>query len=71
MADIFKCRIGNIPPHESTKITYEYVTEMPVEVDGSVLFVLPQVLNPRYSFANSGTCNYNELKTIIISLLYL
>lgn len=48
-ADVFRCRVGNIPSHSTAIISYTYVIELLVEVDKSVVYKLPQVLNPRYS----------------------
>ncbi|XP_073467512.1 von Willebrand factor A domain-containing protein 5A-like isoform X5 [Aquarana catesbeiana] len=48
-ADIFTCSVGNLPPGQETEVTLKYVQELPVEADGAVRFVLPAVLNPRYT----------------------
>ncbi|XP_078686405.1 von Willebrand factor A domain-containing protein 5A-like isoform X2 [Branchiostoma floridae x Branchiostoma belcheri] len=50
--DVFKCSVGNLPPKTSATVRLSYVSELPVEADSSLKFVLPAVLNPRYS---SGT----------------
>ncbi|XP_019630404.1 PREDICTED: von Willebrand factor A domain-containing protein 5A-like [Branchiostoma belcheri] len=50
--DVFKCSVGNLPPKTSATVRLSYVSELPVEADSSLKFVLPTVLNPRYS---SGT----------------
>ncbi|XP_068108614.1 von Willebrand factor A domain-containing protein 5A-like [Hyperolius riggenbachi] len=47
--DIFSCSVGNLPPHQEAEVTLKYVRELPVEADGAVRFVLPAVLNPRYT----------------------
>ncbi|CAH1271049.1 VWA5A [Branchiostoma lanceolatum] len=47
--DVFKCSVGNLPPKTSATIQLSYVAELPVEADSSLKFVLPGVLNPRYS----------------------
>ncbi|XP_018426336.1 PREDICTED: von Willebrand factor A domain-containing protein 5A-like [Nanorana parkeri] len=48
-ADIFSCSVGNLPPGQEAEITLKYVRELPLEADGAVRFVLPAVLNPRYT----------------------
>ncbi|XP_063813620.1 von Willebrand factor A domain-containing protein 5A-like isoform X2 [Pseudophryne corroboree] len=48
-ADIFSCSVGNLPPGQEAEVTLKYVQELPVEADGAVRFVLPAVLNPRYT----------------------
>ncbi|KAM3939790.1 von Willebrand factor A domain-containing protein 5A-like isoform 2-T2 [Leptodactylus fuscus] len=48
-ADIFRCKVGNLPPGEEAVVTLKYVRELPVEADGAVRFVVPAVLNPRYT----------------------
>ncbi|XP_073467175.1 von Willebrand factor A domain-containing protein 5A-like isoform X3 [Aquarana catesbeiana] len=48
-ADIFSCSVGNLPPGQEAEVTLKYVRELPVEADGAVRFVLPAVLNPRYT----------------------
>ncbi|KAM9331059.1 uncharacterized protein PAF06_019410 [Gastrophryne carolinensis] len=48
-ADIFSCSVGNLPPGEEAEVTLKYVRELPVEADGAVRFVLPAILNPRYT----------------------
>ncbi|CAC5411087.1 unnamed protein product [Mytilus coruscus] len=47
--DTFKCKLGNLPPGESAVLTLSYVVELSVEPDGKLRFILPTVLNPRYS----------------------
>ncbi|XP_073536455.1 von Willebrand factor A domain-containing protein 5A-like isoform X2 [Phyllobates terribilis] len=48
-ADVFSCNVGNLPPGQEAEVTLKYVRELPVEADGAVRFVLPAVLNPRYT----------------------
>ncbi|XP_040191528.1 von Willebrand factor A domain-containing protein 5A-like [Rana temporaria] len=48
-ADIFSCCVGNLPPGQEAEVTLKYVRELPMEADGAVRFVLPAVLNPRYT----------------------
>uniref|UniRef100_A0A8C5PHR6 von Willebrand factor A domain containing 5A n=1 Tax=Leptobrachium leishanense TaxID=445787 RepID=A0A8C5PHR6_9ANUR len=47
--DIFSCSVGNLLPGQEAEVTLCYVRELPVEADGAVRFVLPAVLNPRYT----------------------
>lgn len=47
--DIFEIKLGNLPPYTEAKLTLAYVTELPVEPKGVVVFTLPAVLNPRYT----------------------
>ncbi|KAF3847925.1 hypothetical protein F7725_020953 [Dissostichus mawsoni] len=46
--DIFSLSVGSLPPGESASIRLEYVTELAVQADEGLRFVLPAVLNPRY-----------------------
>ncbi|XP_071988858.1 von Willebrand factor A domain-containing protein 5A-like isoform X2 [Engystomops pustulosus] len=48
-ADVFSCNVGNLPPGQEAEVTLKYVRELPIEADGAVRFVLPAVLNPRYT----------------------
>ncbi|XP_072269680.1 von Willebrand factor A domain-containing protein 5A-like isoform X2 [Pyxicephalus adspersus] len=48
-ADVFSCSVGNLPPGKEAEVTLKYVRELPVEADGAVRFVLPAILNPRYT----------------------
>ncbi|XP_069069484.1 von Willebrand factor A domain-containing protein 5A-like isoform X2 [Pleurodeles waltl] len=47
--DIFLCSVGNLPPDQEAEVTLSFVRELPLEPDGAVRFVLPTVLNPRYT----------------------
>ncbi|XP_053310725.1 von Willebrand factor A domain-containing protein 5A-like [Spea bombifrons] len=47
--DIFSCSVGNLLPGQEAEVTLCFVRELPVEADGAVRFVLPAVLNPRYT----------------------
>ncbi|XP_069819428.1 von Willebrand factor A domain-containing protein 5A-like [Dendropsophus ebraccatus] len=48
-ADVFSCNVGNLPPGQEADVTIKFVRELPIEADGAVRFVLPAVLNPRYT----------------------
>ncbi|NP_001085423.1 von Willebrand factor A domain containing 5A, gene 2 L homeolog [Xenopus laevis] len=47
--DVFSCSVGNLPPGQEAEVKLSFVRELPVESDGAVRFVLPTVLNPRYT----------------------
>ncbi|KAM4807751.1 von Willebrand factor A domain-containing protein 5A-like [Rhinophrynus dorsalis] len=47
--DIFSCNVGNLSPGQEAEVTLSYVQELSLEADGAVRFVLPAVLNPRYT----------------------
>nr|XP_033779830.1 von Willebrand factor A domain-containing protein 5A isoform X2 [Geotrypetes seraphini] len=47
--DIFSCSVGNLPPGQEAEVMLAFLRELPVEADGAVRFVLPAVLNPRYT----------------------
>ena len=52
--DIFKCKIGHLPPETEAVLTFSYVVDLASTSstegtdDGSVVFTLPSVLNPRH-----------------------
>lgn len=54
-SDIFQISVGNLPPKREALLQLHFVTELSVENEGRVVFVLPTVLNPRYSPANSAS----------------
>lgn len=53
--DIFSCSVGNLPPGQEASVTLSFVRELALEADGAVRFVLPAVLNPRYTPQEAGT----------------
>ncbi|KAL9954878.1 hypothetical protein ACROYT_G042463 [Oculina patagonica] len=53
-SDIFQISVGNLPPKKEAIVELRFVTELAVEAEGRVFFVLPTVLNPRYSPQESG-----------------
>ena len=53
-SDIFQISVGNLPPKKEALVELRFVTELSVEAEGRVVFVLPTVLNPRYSPADSA-----------------
>ncbi|XP_006001347.1 von Willebrand factor A domain-containing protein 5A isoform X2 [Latimeria chalumnae] len=48
-SDIFTCSIGNLPPNQEAAVSISFVKELLIEADGALRFVLPAVLNPRYT----------------------
>nr|DBA23805.1 TPA: hypothetical protein GDO54_014684 [Pyxicephalus adspersus] len=63
-ADIFSCSVGNLPPGQEAEVTLKYVWGLPVEADGAVRFVLPAILNPRYTpqgYYVSRTATYPQV----------
>ncbi|XP_043914200.1 von Willebrand factor A domain-containing protein 5A-like isoform X2 [Protopterus annectens] len=48
-SDVFTCTVGNLPPKQEATVGLAFVMELPLEADGAVRFVLPGVLNPRYT----------------------
>ncbi|XP_031572137.1 von Willebrand factor A domain-containing protein 5A-like [Actinia tenebrosa] len=48
-SDIFQISVGNLAPHKTAKVQITFVTELAVEKEGGIVFVLPTVLNPRYT----------------------
>ena len=51
-SDIFRAKVGNVPPGESVGIHIKYVVEMKNEED-QIRFVLPTTIAPRYNAASS------------------
>ena len=52
-SDIFRISVGNLPPWGEALVELRFVSELSVESEGRVVFVLPTVLNPRYSPAHT------------------
>lgn len=52
-SDTFQISVGNLPPKREALVELRFVTELSVESEGRVVFVLPTVLNPRYSPAHT------------------
>ena len=52
-SDIFQINVGNLPPQQSATVEITFVTSLTVEKEGRVVFVLPSVLNPRYTPSDS------------------
>lgn len=47
--DIFRVRVGNLPAKMAAKLTFSYVQELALSCDQTGTFMLPMVLNPRYT----------------------
>ena len=62
--DIFRCKIGNLPPGSDAILSFSYVVDLAESTDGdddgSVVFTLPSVLNPRYSPAGFKADNDDD-----------
>ncbi|KAL3888724.1 hypothetical protein ACJMK2_001087 [Sinanodonta woodiana] len=61
--DIFRCKLGNLPPKAEAKIYTGFATELDLEADGKLNMTLPIILNPRYlpdlgdlSLTEKATC---------------
>lgn len=48
-SDIFTCLVGNLPPDAEAVIKFGYVTELSLQPNGTLCFLLPTLLNPRYN----------------------
>ena len=44
---IFQINVGNLPPKKSATVKLKFVTELTVEKEGRIVFMLPNVLRPR------------------------
>ncbi|KAK8378073.1 hypothetical protein O3P69_018790 [Scylla paramamosain] len=51
-SDILTLNLGNFPAGSRAEVTLRLVMELRVETDGAISFVLPAVLNPRYTPAD-------------------
>ena len=64
--DIFRCKIGNLPPNSTAVLSFSYVVDLAStasgdgDEDGAVVFTLPSVLNPRYCPAGSNACTIDR-----------
>ena len=54
--DIFRCKVGNLPPGADMTIKFAYVTELTMQPDGGLTFTLYTLLNPRYNPKAEGLC---------------
>ncbi|XP_043937299.1 von Willebrand factor A domain-containing protein 5A-like [Protopterus annectens] len=52
MSDVFSCTVGNLPPEKEAAVSISYVIQLSLEADQALRFVLPAVLNPRYTPAD-------------------
>jgi len=80
--DIFRCLVGNLPPGAEAAIKFAYAIELKLSPDGSVEFVLPTQLNPRYNPSEAGfyirclhhrrhlSSSSSSLLSVVISILH-
>ncbi len=66
--DIFSLSVGSLPPGESASIRLEYVTELAVQADEGLRFILPAVLNPRYQPQGRNTSQHFHQEVLNFSL---
>uniref|UniRef100_A0A8C0KDY2 von Willebrand factor A domain-containing protein 5A n=1 Tax=Canis lupus dingo TaxID=286419 RepID=A0A8C0KDY2_CANLU len=64
--DVFCCNVGNLHPGSKVALTLKYVQELPLEADGTLRYVLPAVLNPRYCRSSEDSCL--NMKTPVVPL---
>ncbi|KAK4314495.1 hypothetical protein Pmani_014200 [Petrolisthes manimaculis] len=77
-SDILQLALGNLPSGERAEIEVSLVMELCVRTDGGVSFILPTVLNPRYSPADlvqkdSAGMSWNylsEQRTVCVTKAY-
>ncbi|XP_063427409.1 von Willebrand factor A domain-containing protein 5A-like [Mytilus trossulus] len=62
--DICVCKLGNLDAGETAVLTMAYVVELTVQPDGNLTFVLPYVLNTRYSSAGDAGDTRNSVKPV-------
>lgn len=61
--DIFRMRLGNLPAKMAAKLTFSYVQELALSCDQTGTFMLPMVLNPRYTPDCTPTDQPNDEET--------
>ncbi|XP_077750090.1 von Willebrand factor A domain-containing protein 5A isoform X3 [Canis aureus] len=66
--DVFCCNVGNLHPGSKVALTLKYVQELPLEADGTLRYVLPAVLNPRYCRPGSSEDSCLNMKTPVVPL---
>lgn len=69
-SDIFQISVGNLPPKKEALVELRFVTELSVEAEGRVVFVLPTVLNPRYSPADSAASLSTQIPQATVNSPY-
>lgn len=52
--------MGNLHPGSKAALTLKYVQELPLEADGSLRYVLPAILNPRYQLSGEYLLSLNN-----------
>jgi von Willebrand factor A domain-containing protein 5 len=63
LPDVFKAKLGNLPPGSDAKIRLSYITELKVE-NGEIRFYLPTTIAPRYVPASDITKAASELASV-------
>ncbi|KAF6278702.1 von Willebrand factor A domain containing 5A [Rhinolophus ferrumequinum] len=66
--DVFCCNVGNLHPGSKAALTLKYVQELPLEADGSLRYVLPAILNPRYQLSGWPEDSCLKMKTPVVPL---
>lgn len=67
--DIFRVRVGNLPAKMAAKLTFSYVQELALRCDQTGTFMLPMVLNPRYTPDCTPTDQPNDEETEVSNSL--
>lgn len=66
--DVFCCNVGNLHPGSKVALTLKYVQELPLEADGALRYMLPAILNPRYSLSGWSEDSCLNMKTPVVPL---
>ncbi|KAL3888491.1 hypothetical protein ACJMK2_000858, partial [Sinanodonta woodiana] len=61
--DVFRCRLGQLPPQSQIRLVLTYSQELSCDKDGQLTFTLPSILNPRYSPEYKLSCDSEMLKS--------
>lgn len=61
----FYCHVGSLPRNDDAIVTLSYITELMIDVDRAVKFVLPTILHPRYgrkteAIVQNGGSHYHK-----------
>ena len=68
--DIFKCDVGNLPPKTSALVRLSYVTELDIQANGAVLYVLPVTIFQRYQLQRPEGESYSFFYYVHLSINY-
>ncbi|XP_076968716.1 von Willebrand factor A domain-containing protein 5A-like isoform X1 [Tamandua tetradactyla] len=66
--DVFCCNVGNLYPGSKVALTLHYVQELPLQADGALRYILPAILNPRYSLFGRSRRSCLHMKTPVVPL---